>query len=195
MSTLTVSKLAAPLSSGNKINLEAGTQLIIPGTVLQCQITRYDGLTTYATGTSASGVELSVLRVSITPKVATSMILCQFFSFGEGASTHNYVYNVYKDGAVPTGTYAGYNTTNGNQTYSGIAMALPYETDYNSTPFGTTFFYHDFPGDTSAHTYAPGVKESSGTNYTWYVNRTVGSAGAGGSENGVSFSIAWEIAQ
>jgi hypothetical protein len=65
----------------------------------------------------------------------------------------------------------------------------------SSTPFGTTFFYHDFPGDTNTHTYAPGVKESGGTNYTWYVNRTVGSAGASGHENGVSFSIAWEIAQ
>jgi hypothetical protein len=194
MSTLVVSKLEAPLSSGNRITLAEGTSLILPGTVLQCQITRYDGLTTYATGTTASGVEITALRVSITPKYATSMILCQFFAFGEGASTHDYLYNVYKDGAVPTGTYAGYNTTNGNQTYSGIAQALPYEGDYNSTPFGVSFYYHDFPGDTATHTYAPGIKDTYGTNRTWYVNKTVGASQAG-YESGVSFSIAWEIAQ
>jgi hypothetical protein len=195
MSKLVVSQLEAPLSSGNQITLAEGTKLILPGTVLQCKITRYDGLSSYATGTSASGVEITDLRVSITPQSATSMILCQFFCFGEGASTHNYLYNVYKDGSVPGGTYAGYNKTNGNQTYSAIAMAVPYEGDYNSTPFGTTFFYHDFPGDTNTHTYAPGIKESGGTNYTWYVNRTVGSTGSASYENGVSFSIAWEIAQ
>jgi hypothetical protein len=194
MSTLVVSQLEAPLSSDNQITLAEGTKLVLPGTVLQCQITRYDGHTTYTTGTTASGVELAVLRVSITPKVATSMILCQFFAFGEGASTHDYIYNVYKDGSVPGAPYAGYNTTAGNVTQSGIAQALPYEGDYNSTPFGVSFFYHDFPGDTATHTYAPGVKDTYGTSRTWYVNKTVGATQAG-YETGVSFSIAWEIAQ
>ena len=114
---------------------------------------------------------------------------------GEGASSHNYIFRVFKNGAVPTGTYAGFNNAAGDQHWSGIAMALPYETDYSSTPFTQNFMYYDFPGVTTPITYAPGVKESGGTSYVWYLNRTVGSTGTTNQENGVSLSIAWEIAQ
>jgi hypothetical protein len=135
------------------------------------------------------------LRVSITPKRASSLIVCQFQVHSEGASTHDYILRVFKNGAVPTGTYAGYNTAAGDQHWSGIAMPLPYETDYNSTPFTQNFMYYDFPNSTSTVTYAPGVKNTNGASYVYYVNRTVGSTGTTNYENGVSLSIAWEIAQ
>lgn len=165
------------------------------GNVVQCRITRYDTKTSVATGTSDGG-EITGLRVSITPKFSNSMIICMFQIFGEGASSHNYIFRVFKNGSLPTGTYAGLNNETGNTNWSGIAMALPYESDHDSTPHQSVFYYHDFPGSTNAVTYAPAIKNTDGGgSYTYYVNRSVNSSQSNSYENGVSFSIAWEIAQ
>ena len=122
-----------------------------------------------------------------------------FQVFGEGgpsnASTHNFIMTVYKDAVVPSGSFSGFNREGGNAIWSGMAMALPYETDYNSTPHQSVYYYHDFPGSTNPITYAPGVKSTDGSSYTYFINRTAGSLGTSGYENGTSFSIAWEIAQ
>jgi len=180
--------------SSNTISLSSENKLYIPGQVVQCQVVRVDTQHTYSYGTTNTGIEMTNLRVAITPKFSSSMILCMFQIFGE-PSNHNTIFKVFKNGTVPTGTYAGFNTTSGETSWSGIAMALPYETDYNSTPFSQTFYYHDFPNSTSQQTYAPGVKDSNNNNRTWYLNRPAGSAGTGIYETGVSFAIAWEIAQ
>lgn len=164
------------------------------GNVVQCKVLRYDTITTVTTGTSVDGIEITGMRVTITPKFSNSMILCMFQVFGEGATTHQYMANVFKNGVVPTGTYAGFNTQSGNQIWSGLAMAVPYETDYGSTPYQSVYYYHDFPGVTSQLTYAPGIK-SDGTSRVFYVNRPVTLSGQASYENGVSFSIALEIAQ
>lgn len=195
MSNLTVSRLSGTVSNNNQILVTNGHSLISPGSVIQCKVTRYDTITSYTTGTSLSGVEMTDLRVSITPKRSNSLIICQFQIHGEGASTHNYIFRVFKNGSVPTGTYAGFNTAVGDQHWSGIAMALPYETDYDSTPFTQNFMYFDFPGVTTPITYAPGVKESAGTSYVWHLNKTVNASNSANYERGVSMSIAWEIAQ
>ena len=195
MSNLTVSGLSGTVSTNNQILVTNGHTLINPGSVIQCQVKRYDTATSYTTGTGVNGVEMTDLRVSITPKRSNSLIICQFQVHGEGASSHNYIFRVFKNGAVPSGTYAGYNTAAGDNQWSGIAMALPYESDYSTTPFTQNFMYYDYPGVTSAITYAPGIKESGGVSYVWYLNRTVSSTGTTNQENGVSLSIAWEIAQ
>ena len=170
-------------------------QLYSPGNIVQVQVKRTDSLLSYTTGTSASGVEFSDLRVSITPKFSNSLIVCMFQVHGEGSSTHDYDYKIWKNGSVPTGTYPGYNSATGLQAWSGFAQSLPYEGDYNSTPFTQTMTYHDIPGSTSTVFYAPGVQDSYATSRVYYVNRTVGSAGTGGYETGVSMSVAMEIAQ
>jgi len=190
----TVNNIEDPVAMG----LVFGPDPVPPverGSVVQCVVKRYDGQTSYTTGTSTSGVEITDLRVSITPKYSNSLIYCIFQIFGEGSSTHDYIYRVFKNGTVPTGTYAGFNTVSGDLHYSGIAQALPYEGDYNSTPYATTMQYHDYPGTSgTAITYAPGVKDTYGVSRVYYVNRTVG-APQNGYEVGVSFATAWEIAQ
>lgn len=193
MSTLRVSNLQAIGGAGN-INVSQNNLIKQPGSIIQAQAVRYDTRTTITTNSSTGG-EIEGLRVSIAPKFSDSLLICTFQVHGEGQSTHDYIYLMFKDGAVPTGTYAGYNTEYGNSPSSGIAQALPYETDYSSTPFTQHITFIDYPGDTNTHTYAPGVRHSSGTNYTWYVNRTVGSTGANGHEIGVSFGIVMEVAQ
>lgn len=193
-SRLVVNQIEGSAGSNNIITVPSGHTFAAPGLVLQCQVTRYDGQTTYATGSTNAGTELTALRVSITPKKSNSLILCMFQVHGECGSTHDIIYRVYKNGSIPSGSYAGYNTGVGDTPYSCISQALPYEGDYNSTPFTKCFFYHDFPGSVATQTYCPGVKESYNSNYTWYLNRAVGSP-QNGYECGVSFSIAWEIGQ
>ena len=180
--------------SSNTISLSSENKLYIPGQAVQCQVVRVDTQHTYSFGTTNTGIEMTNLRVAITPKFSSSMILCMFQIFGE-PSNHNTIFKVFKNGTVPTGTYAGFNNVSGETSSSGIAMAMPYETDYNSTPFSQTFYYHDFPNSMSQQTYAPGVKHGSNSNQTWYLNRTAGSTGQNNYETGVSFAIAWEIAQ
>ena len=172
--------------------VNAAGSLYVPGSVVQVKTTRYDTAYSLSTGTVA---EITPLRVSITPKFANSLILCTFQIHGEGASTHDYIYTVFKNGSMPGGTYAGYNTAQGNQYWSGIAQALPYESDYSSTPFTQHMTYFDFPNSTSEQLYAPGIRNAQGSNYTYYINRTVGSTGSANHEFGVCMSIAMEIAQ
>jgi hypothetical protein len=193
MTVLTVGNIKA--LSGNTIVMPGGHSVISPGSVVQCVIKRYDTGTTYTTGNQIGGVEFVDMRISIRPKRSNSMIMCSFQIFGEGGSTHDYVMTVFKNGAVPDGPYAGFNNQAGRQFWSGYAMPLPYESDYNSTPFTSTMRYFDFPKTIDLVTYAPGVQNTAGSNYTWYLNRTAGSTGTTNYENGVSYSMAWEIAQ
>ena len=185
--------------SGNKIGHIGSDFGAFKGNVVQCRVTRYDVRTSVAFGTSANGVELTGLRVSITPKFSTSMIVCQFQIFGEGTTNaHNYLFNVYKNGSVPTtGSYLGYNSEGGNTSWSGIAMVQSYDSSGNSesTPSTRMFMYHDFPNTTNAIIYAPGIKDSNASNYNFYINRPVSSSGEGSYEVGVSYSTVWEIAQ
>jgi hypothetical protein len=190
--------------SENKISISVGGSKVgtigsdygaFRGNVVQCLVNRYDTQTTVTTGTSSSGIEITGLRVTITPKFSNSLIVCQFQIHGEGASTHNFMYNVYKDGIVPTGNYAGFNTIQGDNIWSGISMALPFESDYSNTPYTKTFLYHDYPGTTSAIIYAPGVKSTNGSSYIYYINRAVSGTGSSEVEAGVSYSMIWEIAQ
>jgi hypothetical protein len=200
MSTLRVMNLQNASGTGT-INVPTGNRLTSAdaggiytrGQVMQVVVNRVDTKLAYSIG--GSGNEFTDLRVSITPRLASSMILCTFQVHGEGDGTHDYIMRVYKNGGLPAGAYAGYNSVSGLQTWSGIAMPLPYEGDYNSTPFTQTMHYHDFPNSTSTITYAPGVTDSNGSSRTYYINRTVGSTGTGGHETGVSFSIAMEVAQ
>jgi hypothetical protein len=189
-SRIIVDQIEGSSGGGNIITVPAGHNLVAPGHVLQVKTIRVDAAVAYATGTS--GVEMTDMRVSITPKKSTSMILCMFMMFGEGAGTHEYMYRMYKNGSLITGTYAGYNTVQGNQGWSGISMSIAYESDYNSTPDTRTFMYYDYPATTSTVTYAPGIVSAGSS--PWYMNRTVGSTGTASYENGVSIGTLWEIA-
>lgn len=181
------------IPTGNKLTSADAGGIYTSGQVLQVIVNRIDAKFAYSIG--SSGNEFTDLRVSITPRFANSMILCTFQVSGEGSGTHDYIMRVYKNGIIPSGVYAGFNNVSGLQAYSGIAMPLPYEVDYGSTPFTQTMSYHDFPGSTSTIFYAPGVIDTNGTARTYYINRTVASAGAANYETGVSFSIAMEVAQ
>jgi len=186
-------------SNGSKVGEIGADYGAFKGNVVQCRVTRYDIQTSGSTGTGADGVELTGMRVSITPKFASSMILCQFQVHLElNSADWDAMFTVYRNGAVPTGVYAGFNTVVGNANWSGLSITSYYDSTNNadSTPNTQSFMYHDFPNTTNTLTYAPGIKTSnSGSVKTFYINRTVSSLGAASYEAGVCFSTVWEIAQ
>ena len=168
------------------------------GNVVQCRVTRYDAQTSGSTGTGNDGAELTGMRVSITPKFSNSMILCQFQVHLEmNTAEWDAMFTVYRNSAVPTGTYAGFNTVVGNALWSGLAVTASYDgvNNASTTPYTQSFIYHDFPETLNTLTYAPGIKTSDPTAKTFYINRTTSSTGANSNECGVSFSTVWEIAQ
>lgn len=191
-SRLIVEQLEGTLATNQTINVASGHNLIAPGHVIQAKVMRVDTPVAYSVGTA--GTEMTDMRILITPKRADSMIFCQFMMFGEGSGTHEYMYRIFKNGAQATGSYPGYNSVQGTNYWSGLSMAIGYETDYNSTPDTRTFFYFDYPGSTASVTYAPALVNSGGSSSTWYMNRTAGSTGTGSYETGVSIGIIWEIA-
>ena len=185
--------------SGNKIGHIGSDFGAFKGNVVQCKIMRYDTQASGSTTGDVNGAELTGMRVSITPKFSTSMILCQFQVHLEMNSAEwDAMFTVYRTGSVPTGTYAGFNTVIGNALWSGLAVTASYDgvNNASTTPYTQSFIYHDFPGTTNTLTYAPGIKTSDPTAKTFYINRTTSSSTGGNSnEMGVSFSTVWEIAQ
>ena len=53
--------------------------------------------------------------------------------------------------------------------------------------------YSQIAGSTASRTYAPAVRGSGGTAYTFALNRTLGSIGADNFENTVSTGIIYEV--
>lgn len=191
--TLTSNSNTTTIPSGKSLRgIDIGS-ISFPNSIIQTVTTRYDAQVSLATGTGTSGVEISGMRARISPRFLNSIILCQFQVFAETPSIDN-IYRVFKNGNLIEFPQPSFNSVIGNQHWSGISMIGYYETDYNSTPFTTLFYYYDVPGTTSEIFYAPAIKNSSGSNVTITINRTIG-ATASAYEVGVSYTTLWEIAQ
>lgn len=159
------------------------------GTVLQVKMIRYQGRPAwYYTGDSI----ISYLNVAITPKSASSMLLCQFQISGE--VEYNSVYRAYRDGGlIYSSGYEGYNTEDGNQ-WSGIAT-VQYDTDLASTPNTQLITYHVPAYNTNPTTMQIAVRSSNGNNSLICINRPFNSGGSNSYEIGVCYAYVWEIAQ
>jgi hypothetical protein len=191
---LTSSSDTITIPKGNSLRGTDIGSIYYPNSIIQTITSRYDAQVSLATGTETSGVEITGMRTSITPKFSNSMILCQFQIFHEPSTIDN-IFRVFKNGLLIEGFFPSYNKTIGNQHWSGISMVGSYEADYSSTPVTTLFYYHDFPMTTSTISYSPAIKNSTGANVTVTINRPIGSAGASAYEVGVSYTTLWEITQ
>jgi hypothetical protein len=173
--------------SANRLNLPTTTYS--PGSVVQVTRTRTAARSTY--GFNGDAI-ISDLNVSITPKFSNSMLMVQWQVMYE--CDYNAVFRVYRDGGlVYTSGYQGYNENDGN-TWSGIASAQ-YDTDVASTPSNQLIQYFVPANSTAATTLQLSIRQSNSTGATFYLNRSVNSAGTGAYEIGVSTAICWEIAQ
>ena len=163
------------------------------GTVLQVKTVRSDLRTTYSSATSGNGTTVSALNLTITPKFSNSLLIAQWMINGE--LHHDNVFLIHKDGQLITTTgETGYNSDVGNLRYSGFVPST-YDNDSSTTPQNFWIQYFAISNSASQLTFAPAVRSSSGTAYTFHLNRTQESTGADAREQSVSTGIIWEIAQ
>lgn len=180
-------EIALPV--GNRlVSTEAGA-VVAPGMVIQTVYVRTDERNSYASNNTGNGTPITPLNLTITPKFANSMILCQWMVNGE--LHHDNTFLIWKDGAVAPN---GYNQQAGNVRWSGYTSSF-YDADHSSTPSNWNIMYAGFPASTSPVTYGLATRSSSGSNYTFFLNRTIGSLGTDAYENMVSVGIIQEIAQ
>jgi len=193
MSTLATDALLARASSNWMITLPTGNYINSPGFVLQTQWVRATSQATYASAVSGDGTTIAPLAVSITPKSASSLLICSWMINYEVSGDSVFV--IHKNGSIiTTSGYQGYNNSIGNARYSGVISAL-YDGDVSSTPSNSYIQYAVPSGSTAAASYAPAIRSSNASSSTLYLNRAAGSAGADDYEITVSTGIIMEIAQ
>ena len=81
MSTLTVQNIQGSSSSGNKIQVASGHKIMMPGSIVQTQFTRYATATTQSM-TGYADTAIAGLNVNITPVAANSVIRLEASWFG-----------------------------------------------------------------------------------------------------------------
>lgn len=191
MSTLRVNNLANSGGTGS-INLVAGNNLVIPGSIIQTVYVRTDTRTTYTSSPSGNGTIVTDLNLTISPKLSTSRLIMQWMINGELHQDNTFV--IHKNSSLITDTGAtGYNSSVGNIRSSGYTSAF-YDQNEDSTPSNWFIQYSIISGATSSMTFAPAVKSSSTGTYTFAINRTISASTGDAYESMVSTGVLWEVA-
>ncbi len=177
----------------NQILSTSGKPLLnTSGSVVQTIFVRSNARTTYSSAASGDGTTITDLNMSITPTNASNRIICQWMINGE---VHwDNVFLIHRDGAlITTAGEEGRNSVS-NSRWVGYASGF-YDQNEDSTPSNWIIMYSQIAGTTASRTYAPAVRSSSATAYTFYLNRTVGSTDAGQDvyERMVSTGIIYEV--
>lgn len=189
---LTVPELRGPsneiaIPAGHRIDGASAGALVAPGMVVQTVLKRTDVRATYSV-TDPGTVDLAELTQSFTPVYSNSKILLQYSLTGE-CNNNDSVFLIKRDGAI-----VGRNTSS-SAIWSGFAI-MPNDNNATNTPLTIHLVYVDTPGTTSAVEYALAVQPSNtGGAVSFFLNRSVGSAGGVGAEIGISQLIIQEIAQ
>jgi hypothetical protein len=192
MSTVRMSSLKSKRSDG-AINIASGDTLYYPGKIAQVIQIRSDAHVTYSSPSTGNGTTVDQLRMTIVPKFANSMLAITFMINGE--LQHNNVFLMHRDNALITDTsHEGFNNVAGNVRSSGIASAF-YDQNENSTPSNWFLQYFVPAVNTTSRTYAPAVRGSGGSAFTFAINRTISGASQDAYERMVSTGTIMEILQ
>ena len=194
VSTLKVNSLEA--RTGTTISVASGNKIMMPGSVIQTQFTKYSTATTLSYSADTA-IAIPGIEVSITPAASNSVIKLEASWGGETSdnSTWDHVFFFYRNTTqIPTSS--DFTTSPGSSRPFGLGTAC--ETYYagadnSSTPAYVMVHYYDQPNTTSAVTYKLGWRANGSG--TLYVNRTVGDADTGDYERYMSIISATEIAQ
>ena len=197
LSTIGANQIASlPASSVGSSQLASGaiTSAAMPtGSVLQIQRTQYTSTTSTAVNTQTN-VSLDHLAVNITPISTSSIIKIDAMVNGEWSTyqsaSYNSVWFFYRD-STKLSTPASSGRAVGIHMGTGITIE---SANAGSTPEHAFYSYFDTPSTTSQITYKVGVYQGTGSNLTWYTNRTVSDIDGYQYERGTSFISATEIA-
>jgi hypothetical protein len=192
MSELTVGQLRGLPVNNNVITVPSGHQLYAPGSVVQVRTVRTDSRTTFSISTAGNGNAITPLNLQITPKFSNSLLVMTWMVNGE--SNHDTVFTIHRNGSLITTTgETGFNSEAGNNRWSGVASAS-YDQNDSSTPSNYYIQYVCSAASVSSQTFAPAVR-SSGSDSTFYLNRTFAFLGEVNYENMISTGTVMEIAQ
>lgn len=184
---------AVTIQNGTTLSTSTPQAFSSPTQVVQVRYFRTDVRTTYSASQSGNGNRITDIALTITPKFPTSLLLVQWMINGEVHQDVNFV--LHRDNElITTAGYTGYNSQGGNARWSGIATGY-YDQNQDSTP-SNWFIQFAVPAVTISPTVLSlAVRSSSGSDYTFALNRTVSSTGADSYEAGISTGTIWEIAQ
>jgi hypothetical protein len=192
MSTVRMSSLKSKRSDG-AINIASGDTLYYPGKIAQVVQIRSDAHVTYSSPITGNGTTIDQLRMTIVPKFANSILAITFMINGE--LQHENAFLMHRNDTLITDTsYQGFNNVAGNIRSSGIATGF-YDQNEDSTPSNWCLQYFVAAVNTISRTYAPAVKASGGTAYTFALNRTINGASQDAYERMVSTGTIMEILQ
>ena len=197
LSTIGANQISSlPASSVGSSQLASGaiTSAAMPtGSVLQIQRTQYTSTTSTAVNTQTN-VSLDHLAVNITPISTSSIIKIDAMVNGEWSTyqsaSYNSVWFFYRD-STKLSTPASSGRAVGIHMGTGITIE---SANAGSTPEHAFYSYFDTPSTTSQITYKVGVYQGTGSNITWWTNRTVSDVDGYQYERGTSFISVTEIA-
>ena len=171
--------------------LAATSSLAAPGVPVQMVYNRVDTKDVVAFATAGStGSFITSLNTTITPRSATSKVLITYCISYE--VVHDTIFRLYRNvGGVDT--MIGTNVNDANY-WSGIWYP-GYDADNASTPMTNTFMYLDSPATTSAITYKLMIQSAGTGASSFYLNRSINSAGQASYEVAISQVFLQEIAQ
>ena len=154
------------------------------GKVLQ-QVYNYTStLASYNSPTNNVGTTITPVSTTITPTASDSKIMIQLMLTYE--CNHDNVLRLFR------GTTEIGRNSNSTARWSGFAP-IQYDPDNGSTPSTLSYHFVDAPSTTSATTYSVRIQSSHGAAATFYLNRSVVSAGSDTREIGISGMILTEI--
>jgi hypothetical protein len=200
VSTLRVSNLqnntgsgTISVPTGNKIRGVDGASIYSAGQVVQVIYARTDNRTTFSSANSGNGTTVTDLNLTITPKFSTSLLVMQWMINGELHQDNTFL--IHRNGSLITDTsYTGYNSSVGNIRSSGYASAF-YDQNEDSTPSNWFIQYSIPASSTTAVTFAPAVRGSGASAYTFALNRTISGSTGDNYESMVSSGMIMEVAQ
>jgi hypothetical protein len=192
MSRVAVTSLGAVAGGA----ISAASPIYSPDMVVQTVYARTSARNTYAAAVSGNGTTITDLNLTIVPRFATSMLIMQWMINSEASSgSWNTVFLIHQNGLLITQAgYEGYNNQAGNQRWSGVAAGM-YDNNSSSTMSNIVIQYAIPAASVTSRVYAPAVRSSDSTAKTFYLNRTVDSAGGDTLEATVSSGVIWEVAQ
>ena len=146
-----------------------GGEVVGVGAVKQVLNSLTSDKSSYVTGTSYAGVEVTPLTLSITPASTSHRIMVNYNMTFEGSTGSTLGFRLYRVvGGVPT--LIGINTANTSQW--NVTFVSPYDADNNSTPMPANYLFVDSPNTTSEVTYKLHLVTTNTTSYTMNLNRS-----------------------
>ena len=149
----------------------SGASLTGTGVVKQVLNSLTNNKSTYNTGTTYAGVEITPLTLSITPASGSNRIMVNYMVTGEGSTGSAMGFRLYRV-VAGTPTLIGINSANTDKW--NVTFVTPYDPNTDSTPQPANYLFVDSPNTTDEVTYKLHVVATSTSSQAFKLNRSTG---------------------